>query len=328
MTNIRNCENCGIDITNENKNMKFCSVDCRNDNYAKQRNANKKIIESNCLYCDKTIHHRGKFCSERCCTAHRNEQKYEGKIENIDYIRCPVCNQKVGEISAGHAKMHGFNTPTELANKYGLKNTKCQRSIDRFAGKNNPGYQHGGLLSPFSKNNTNITEEERLENQRKALKNAEGTRPNEIQSWLNKGYTEEEARALVSKRQATNNGLGWSKISQRMFWSIYNSLENKNNIFFATKDENNNLDETSNYELKLTFPQRTIIPDFINTETKHVIEFDGDYWHREDMRDLSKEIEKVNILEQNGYKVLRIKECDYTNNPNGEIEKCIKFLMT
>lgn len=82
----------------------------------------------------------------------------------------------------------------------------------RVSGKNNPAYQHGGRLSPFSKKYVkykDLTEEEKEEqisdisNKIHDKMRAEGNYSTKIKYWLNKGYTEEEANNKLSERQAT-----------------------------------------------------------------------------------------------------------------------------
>ncbi len=54
-----------------------------------------------------------------------------------------------------------------------------------------------------------------------------------------------------------------------------------------------------------------------------IIEFDGDYWHRN-----SSDVDSLKdvLYNFNGYDVLRIKESDYNTNSEKVVEKCLKFL--
>jgi len=75
-------------------------------------------------------------------------------------------------------------------------------------GENNPGYNHGGKLSPYSKRflkYTDMNEEEIEETRKKSLKKAEDNRSynTRIEYYLNKGYSEEEAKIALSERQRT-----------------------------------------------------------------------------------------------------------------------------
>lgn len=166
------------------------------------------VITKNCLNCDKefidtTKSHNASYCSSRCGTAYRNSKKFEGKQEGYDYIKCPECFQKVAEVSRLHAKMHGFDSVTDMSRHYGVRTLKCEKILERVTGENNPGYQHNGKLSPWSSNNPNLSDNDLKENYKKAEESRKGTRPNEIQSWIDKGFTEEEAKMKVKERQTT-----------------------------------------------------------------------------------------------------------------------------
>jgi hypothetical protein len=113
------------------------------------------MLLKNCKYCgiefeDKTKSHCKEFCSPRHVEAYRFTRKFEGKILEIDYILCPICNQKMEEITVNHARLHRYKTPTELATAFGMKVTKCQNRCEKMKGSGNPGYQHRGKLSPWS----------------------------------------------------------------------------------------------------------------------------------------------------------------------------------
>lgn len=318
------------------------------------------VIIKNCLNCSKefidtTKSHNASYCSSRCGTAYRNSKKFEGKQEGYDYIRCPECFQKVAEVSRLHAKMHGFDSVTEMSKHYGVRTLKCERILENMSGKNNPGYQHGGKLSPWSSNNPNLSDNDLKENYKKAEESRKRTRPNEIQSWLNKGFSEDAAKIKVKERQTTFSleiciekygeeegkkrwaerqkiwldsfpRLNYSKISQKLFWSIFEKLEDKSSIRFATKGDNDEYQEEFNNELRMNLGSKTIVPDFICSSTMKIIEFDGDYWHSEARVNKKREDQRSEILQKYGYSVLRIREQDYNKDPEMEITKCLNFL--
>lgn len=233
----------------------------------------KKPVETrNCEYCDKEFRigkgfggYRRRFCDQKCSIAFRSSRKYHapGLKEGYDYIKCPICEQRMYEISFQHAKNHGFNDQTKLANYYGMPSAKCQKASEKMSGVKNPGWQHGGRMSPVSFKNPNLTQKQVLSNRKKLKKASKGTRPNELQHWLDRGYTEEEGRAIISNIQSkfskksciekygqelgleewVNRNYKWlvsrttlpySKISQELFWEVYGQLANKEHIMFAT----------------------------------------------------------------------------------------------
>ena len=114
---------------------------------------------------------------------------------------------------------------------------------------------------------------------------------------------------------------GFSFSSQRLFWSIYNLLENTNDCYFA---ELNN-----EYSIGISPYDRTIFDNGINkyrycldfVYQDKVIEYDGKYWHNEE-----KDVMKDKFLEYKGYKVLRIVDNNYQKDPEIELKKCLEFL--
>lgn len=113
----------------------------------------KSLISNNCVICSTVFEaiRKSKCCSERCRSIVRRNKKNTG-ILGVDYVECPVCSQHVKQITIKHAKMHGFNSLAELKEKYNLDKVTCVSIIESNSGKNNPGYNHGGKYSKWSKN--------------------------------------------------------------------------------------------------------------------------------------------------------------------------------
>lgn len=112
-------------------------------------------------------------------------------------------------------------------------------------------------------------------------------------------------------------GLGYSKVSQELFWSVYTKVSGStDNIYFGELN--------SEYTIYTHQEWGKLIKLDFKYENK-IIEFDGDYWHSK-----PEQIEKDNLrdgyLTPKGYKILRIKESEYMNNPLLITEKCIKFI--
>lgn len=115
-----------------------------------------------------------------------------------------------------------------------------------------------------------------------------------------------------SKKFAKNS---FSKISQKIFWEIYENLtsEEKKECYFKELNQEYFLNTKNGFF-------------FIDFKYKNkIIEFDGVYWHRntkekDDLRDLT--------YNQLGYEILIINENDLNKNKiNKEvIEKCLNFL--
>ena len=185
---------------------------------------------------------------------------------------------------------------------------------------------------------------------KKSIKNTITT--TNLKWWINKGYSFNEAKEKLKERQDTSSlnsfvrrygekeGVkrwerrtekwlksfkknNFSKISQELFWNIYEKINNKENIYFATLKDNKIDNSGKNNEYRLKLKKNYILPDFIDLNQKKIIEFDGDYWHLNSLKD--KERDKQ--IEECGFKILHIKESNYRKNSKYETEKSINFLI-
>jgi hypothetical protein len=118
----------------------------------------------------------------------------------------------------------------------------------------------------------------------------------------------------------TKNGLfkrGYSLISQKLFWGVYNNLSVnlQEKCYFA--ELNTEYQFFVNHENN--YLNKIIMPDF--KCGKCIIEYDGEYWH-------DKELDKHRdaLLESKGYVTLRIHGKEYQQNEKECITKCIKFI--
>jgi Protein of unknown function (DUF559) len=291
----------------------------------------------------------------------KRNAKYEGLIEGYDYIVCKECGFRSSELATHIINKHNMLIE-EYKNKHQVTTVKSAKAIERLKGPNNPAYQHNGKYSPFSdkfiKGTKNVEKTKRKAKENKKILNKDNT---QLEYWLEKtNGNEVEAKKLLSERQSTfslekcikkygaEEGTkkwnerqekwlksfpksNFSKISQELFWNICDNLPSLDNIYFAELNENKQKDDSGkNYEYTLLLSNRSIKPDFINVSTKKVIEFDGEYWHSVKNKNYTFIIEKDKNreidLNNNGYKLLRIKENDYKNDKQGTIQKCINFL--
>jgi hypothetical protein len=190
--------------------------------------------------------------------------------------------------------------------------------------------------------------------------------------WLNKGYTEEMAKIEISKVQSTfslkkclekygeeeglkrftdrqikwsdslnKNGnikMGYSKISQELFYEILNHIDinNREFIYFATH----------NKEIKFEKENGGIwLYDFTDLENKKIIEFNGDMYHGNPNKykandyphpfrktTTAKEIwdkdkQKLDVAIKKGFEVLVIWDSEYRlGNKQEIVRKCVEFL--
>lgn len=110
----------------------------------------------------------------------------------------------------------------------------------------------------------------------------------------------------------------YSKISQELFWSIYDKLQNKENVYFYELNQEYVLRIPSKY----CYNKTVIILDFI--QDKNIIEYNGNYWHSKENDDI-----KYNILKEMGYNIMVVTSSDYNRNKKDEkiIENCLNFLQ-
>jgi hypothetical protein len=181
--------------------------------------------------------------------------------------------------------------------------------------------------------------------------------PSNIDYWVNRGFTYRQSKAKVTERQTTfsleiciekyglEDGLkrfnerqikwlsnykriNFSKISQKLFWGIIESeptLKNRE-IFFATYNKGNIDNSGKNNEYRLRLLNGVILPDFLDFNSKKIIEFDGTYYHRLTPENSLREKKRDKMIIDAGYEVLHISEYDYKNNKQEIINKCVSFL--
>ena len=146
-------------------------------------------------------------CSEKCRHIKRLNKTQSGE-KGIDYIECPVCNQKVKQISVKHAKMHGFDTIESFRIHHGLEYTSCQKKREQISGENNPGYKHGGKLSKFSKKfihgyDATWHTEQNKKHSKFRNENKELFKSN-LEFWIDKYGDNNKAREQYTKFQSKN----------------------------------------------------------------------------------------------------------------------------
>jgi hypothetical protein len=196
--------------------------------------------------------------------------------------------------------------------------------------------------------------------------------PSNIEYWINKGYSKEEAKQNVSEHQTTfslekcvekygeedgkkrfterqnkwlnsllTNGnmvIGYSKISQDLFYKILEiyDISDKDKVYFATH----------NSEFKLEKKEGGVwLYDFTDVKNKKIIEFHGDMYHgnpkkynsldnphpfrknitAQEMWDKDKR--KLDVAIEEGFEVLVIWDSEYRwGNKEEIIDRCIDFL--
>lgn len=149
-------------------------------------------------------------------------------------------------------------------------------------------------------------------------------------------YGEEKAKEILESKYKHNNG-GVSKISQELFYEIYEKIQYK----FKDINFGNLSKEKCLFSL---YENQYVLVDFHIEDNKKIIEFNGDYWHAnpkiydEDSvlnfynnkikasEIWKKDLKRNKIIEDNGYQLLTIWENDYRYNKEETIDKCLRFI--
>ena len=320
--------------------------------------------------------------------------------DSDDKITCRICGKMMKRLYGKHFDSHDITADiyhelfpnalieckntSDIAYKNGGKHMKVPKYkkmfSEMFSGENNPNHTLNTTeevrrsRSPFSKDfikyKDETTDDKRLAFIKENQKNIVSTTT--IEYFLNKGYSEEVAKEMLSERQRTfskkicfdkygekeglkifnerqfkwsksliENGnlkAGFSLISQELFEKIVGYYENEQNIYFAKSKINNEFFLSSK-----EYGYR--IYDFVDLDSKKIIEFNGDVYHGnpeiykeddipnpfKDRNKTAKEIweydkEKTELAKSRGFEVLTIWEKEYKKNKEETLNKCLNFL--
>lgn len=265
-----------------------------------------------CSICGKDISHlhfNSKMCPE--CSAIKlgnldkaikvNPSLLETMRENIDYVQCVICGHYARNLIP-HLKSAHHLSPKNYDGDIFCK-TLLKEKSSNFSGKNNPGYDHNGRLSPFSKK-SGRTKEQIIESKRRAKESIQKSDVinTKFSYWLKKANGDAVvAEFLYHQRQATfsldscvrrygeeNGKRIWKERQIRWMNSLNNKSQNEIEAFHRSKLR------TSKEEQELFEILKTDIPDlesqFYLSDEKHhyffdirhrnrLIEFCGDFWH-------------------------------------------------
>ena len=336
-----------------------------------------KVKRNKCLTCDIEFDHNTRSiqcCSAECKRAYKNilnrRSKYENKILGEDYVECKICGF-LGASLAIHLKKHKINTE-EYRSKYSAE-TACKNYLNKlsvaFSGENNPAWQHGGKLSPYSKN---FLHKDRYDPSELAKKAAETSKKNgsnstNIEYYLKRGYTQDEAEAALKERQTTFTIekciKKYGKEEGERIWherqeKWQNTLNSKSpeeierinrakvsfngysklsqELFKSIHEQlgdvkvyyaTNGGTDKNSDYCYISNKKKVFFFDFYVPASNKIIEFDGDYWHGEKRGNQQRDRERDKRLIDDGFIILRIPEKDYNNDKKGTVAKCLNFLM-
>lgn len=318
----RLCEECNKDVSFMSKHTRFCSKECR---YKRQ------IKDSHVIFPDDSDHVECAICSLRC----RQLIKH---IYEVHHMSIEKYKQE-------------YNKPV-------INNRLKEYKSEKFKGENNPGYNHGGKLSPWS-DKSNFSHEEIKRCKQKAAKNIRenGNCSTQLSYWLKK-YNGDEEKAKQSLYERQSNGLWklqklygeqegyrrWIERNERWQKSLIKSGMHSG----VSKVSNSLFEKISHHvpDIKYGKNETTIRAskvyrvDCYRKSNKKVIEFFGDYWHAnpklyENSAKIAdktakqiwqKDEYKIQDLRNKGFDVLVIWENDYNEESEKVVNQCINFL--
>jgi hypothetical protein len=126
-------------------------------------------------------------------------------------IACEICGLERKNLTSHITRTHKMSVP-DYKEKYGkgvISPKELNIMSNRIKGKNNPAYNHGGKLSPFSKNfikyqnNSADYSIADVINKSKETKVENSCNNTTLEFYIKRGFAEEEAKIQLAERQAT-----------------------------------------------------------------------------------------------------------------------------
>lgn len=332
----------------------------------KRRNA-EWICEECGTKIDKTLYGKRVDRCDTCVRANRERklrQQRELSLTKIqDYVVCRLCHERFKSISTDHLRFrHGIEFKeyqTKFPEAKILSESTAKIYSERYRDQKNPAYNHGGKFSPFSKKfvKGDISEQTKKK-AAESIRNSDKL-DTRLDFWLKQtDGNEEKAKELLRQRQSTfslekciakfgeKEGRekwlarqekwvksfkkhNFSQISQELFNAVMKEFQEKD-VFYATYTNPlfDPYPDFKNKEFRLKLSNKMVLPDFFVLKTKKIIEFDGDYWHTEAIANETKEKERQNLIEAEGYTVFRVKEFKYKQDKQKVVQECLTFLQS
>lgn len=311
-----------------------------------------------------------KYCSDRC----RNDYAMElGKHRNgyNATIKCEVCGSMFEKISPTHLRRHGITMAQYIEQFPGapiIPESERIAASARFSGSANPGFQHGGKLSPYSPKFVG-NYDPNIAKKSAANKRARGNDNTVVEYYTSRGMTDQQATEALAKRQSTfsldkmiqKHG----EIEGRKKWAARQekwlaSLNSK------TDEEKSRIAKAKMGKGSISLAEKEIVSELhargltVETQTwiqsdmgrvvadikvgNKIVEYNGDYWHANpNLYDASYHNKSVNmtaseiwerdgrrhsIMETNGYSIMVVWEHDYNKDKQGTVDKCLTFLTS
>ncbi len=121
-------------------------------------------------------------------------------------IQCMICGQLFQAITPAHLSRHGLNMSQykqQFPNAPIIDEAAKNFFSARVAGAQNPGFQHNGRLSPFSKKFVSGDISEQTKQRAQASKRENCGDPCRLDYYLHRGMTPADAKKALSDHQTT-----------------------------------------------------------------------------------------------------------------------------
>lgn len=322
-----------------------------------------------------------KYCSEQCHIKAKNmlarqrliensKKEFSG-VEGVDFVECKICGQRMKFFQRSHLDMHNISKE-DYEKQYGEIIAYPSSYIDEhFKGENNPNSslnadeQSRKERSPFSKEyykKRGLNESDRTS----FCKNIKRSYNTTLEYYTNKGYSEKEAKGILSERQRTFTLekciQKYGEVEGRLIWENRQdkwklkmfadgakvccgqskACSMLTNMILEKMPEGVELLYGKN-EFRLFVGKNVYLYDITNPSSKRIIEFNGDIWHgnpkiykatdvhkitKVPFKDIwEKDKIKLDIAKLAGYEVLTIWESDFYKDKEETAKRCIDFIL-
>jgi hypothetical protein len=194
----------------------------------KKPDSKKNQTERTCKICNDSFMGSGvaQCCSEKCVNANniqwqrdslvrKSKEKFTDKNPEM-WVQCPECDLRTKMLTTNHlVQVHSISYE-EFQGKYPNFQVTCKHLLgeqsERTKGDKNPGFNHGGKLSPFSKKFVGYSDysDNEKESSIKVLRDesvlkkvSNNNDPKKVEYYIKRGATPDEAIELLSDSQTT-----------------------------------------------------------------------------------------------------------------------------
>lgn len=280
---------------------------------------------------------------------HKNISFDEYRKQHLGYVQplqgniiCKICNKKWHNLAQHIIRIHKIK-PDDYFQKFG----KTELIENRIKEKQLSGFREFNIrtkgLSPLKRLQSTLGIDNGKKYYEKWRENLKGIF---TKKWYINKYGKDKGRELYIKRcdricfttsfknNKIRNEQRWSKISQKLFWELYNELKSKNlTIYFGDL----------NHEYSCNVPRHNF--DFVVLENKKVIEFNGNKFHpnpcmTEKQRKKWKQVytnknadevdkcdkDKINAAIKNGFEFKIVYDSEYCKNKEKVKEECLSWI--